>query len=144
MGGRKSSHTASGFRSKKQLIEGDDDDNNNDQVEVDVTHTVPNSTINVVSKRQSLGYRSRPSAAVSGETLNKDSVTQIIAKRRPPPMKIGFNEYGVKDKRKVLYRNFHAISGRIYLVEVSRSKLKVFVLLFENFEIPTNFIIEVL
>jgi hypothetical protein len=105
---------------------------------------VPNSTINVVSKRQSLGYRSRPSAAVSGETLNKDSVTQIVAKKRPPPMKIGFNDHGVKDKRKVLYRNFHAISGKIYLVEISRSKLKIFVLLFENFEIPTNFIIEVL
>jgi len=74
MSGRKSSHTASGFRSKKKLIEGDDE-NNDSQVEVNVEHTVPNSTINVVSKRQSLGYRSRPSAAVSGETLNKDSVT---------------------------------------------------------------------
>ena len=59
-------------------------------------------------------------------------------------MKIGFNDHGVKDKRKVLYRNFHAISGKIYLVEISRSKLKIFVLLFENFEIPTNFIIEAL
>ena len=143
MGGRKSSHTASGFRSKKQLIEGDDE-NNNDQVEVEVSHTIPNSTINVVSKRQSLGYRSRPSAAVSGESLNKDSAAQIVAKRRPPPMKIGFNEHGIKDKRKVLYRNFHAISGKIYLVEISRNKLKVYVLLFENFEIPTNFILEVL
>jgi hypothetical protein len=67
-----------------------------------------------------------------------------VAKKRPPPLKIGFNEHGVKDKRKVLYRNFHEIGGKIYLVEVSRSKLKVFVLLFENFENPTNFIIEVL
>lgn len=68
MGGRKSSHTASGFRSKKQLIEGDE--NNDEQVEVEVSHTVPNSTLNVVSKRQSLGFRTRPSAAVSGESLN--------------------------------------------------------------------------
>jgi len=28
MGGRKSSHTANGFRSKKQLIETDDENNN--------------------------------------------------------------------------------------------------------------------
>jgi hypothetical protein len=111
---------------------------------VEVSHTVPISTLNVVSKRQSLGFRTRPSAAVSGETLNQDSAAQIVAKRRPPPMKIGFNEHGIKDKRKVLYRNFHKISGKIYLVEISRSKLKVFVLLFENFEIPTNFIVEVL
>jgi len=59
-------------------------------------------------------------------------------------MKIGFNEHGIKDKRKVLYRNFHNISGKIYLVEISRCKLKVVILLFENFEQPTNFIIEVL
>ena len=59
-------------------------------------------------------------------------------------MKIGFNDHGVKDKRKVLYRNFHAISGKIYLVEISRSKLKIFVLLFENFENPNKYIAEVL
>lgn len=91
----------------------------------------------------SIGYKSRPSA-ISGERLNNDSTTNIVAKKRPPPLKIGFNEHGVKDKRKVLYRNFHEISGKIFLVEISRSKLKVFVMLFENFENPTNFIIEVL
>jgi hypothetical protein len=48
------------------------------------------------------------------------------------------------EKRNVLYRNFHEISGRIYLIEISRSKKKVFVLLFENFENPSRFIGEAL
>ena len=59
-------------------------------------------------------------------------------------MNIGYNEHGVEPKRSVLYRNFHEISGRIYLVEISRSKTRVFILLFENFEDPTSYIIEVL
>lgn len=58
----------------------------------------------------------------------------IIAKKRPPPLNIGYNELGVKTKRAVLYRNFHEISGRVYLIEISRDKKKVFILLFENFE----------
>jgi hypothetical protein len=48
------------------------------------------------------------------------------------------------EKRNVLYRNFHEISGRIYLIEISRSKKKVFILLFENFENPSRFIGEAL
>ena len=58
----------------------------------------------------------------------------IVAKKRPPPMCIGFNELGIDQKRKVLYRNFHNISGHIYLVEISRSKFKIFILVFPNFE----------
>lgn len=57
-------------------------------------------------------------------------------------MDIGYNEYGVLPKRSVLYRNFHEISGRIYLVEISRNKSRVFILLWENFEQPTQYIIE--
>ena len=59
-------------------------------------------------------------------------------------MNIGYNEYGVEPKRTVLYRNFHEISGRIYLVEISRNPKKVFILLFENFEDPSSYIVEVL
>jgi hypothetical protein len=60
----------------------------------------------------------------------------LLAKKRPPPMNIGFNEFGADEKRHVLYRNLHEISGIVYLVEVSRCKTKVFVLLFENYECP--------
>lgn len=68
----------------------------------------------------------------------------IIAKKRPPPMNIGYNELGVEPKRKVLYRNFHSINGRIYLVEISRNPKKVFILLFPNFEQPEEYLSEVL
>ena len=76
------------------------------------------------------------------KSIPAKNVVNIVAKKRPPPMKIGYNEHGVKDKRAVLYRNFHEVSGRIYLIEISRIKLKVFILLFENFENPTEHIIE--
>jgi len=44
----------------------------------------------------------------------------------------------------VLYRNFHEICGKIYLVEISRNRKKAFIILFENFEEPHNFIAETL
>lgn len=53
-------------------------------------------------------------------------------------------ECGVDPKRKVLYRNFHDIDGKIYLVEISRNALKVFILLFPNFEAPDIFLCEVM
>ena len=31
------------------------------------------------------------------------------------------DEFGIDPKRKVLYRNFHDISGKIFLVEISRN-----------------------
>jgi hypothetical protein len=58
-------------------------------------------------------------------------------------MNIGFNDVGIEAKRKVLYRNFHNISDKIYLVEISRTSKKIFVLLFPNFEQPENFLSEV-
>jgi hypothetical protein len=51
---------------------------------------------------------------------------------------------GVDPKRKVLYRNFHSIDDVIYLVEISRNALKVFFLLFPNFEAPDIFLCEVM
>ena len=45
----------------------------------------------------------------------------IIAKKRPPPMKVGYNELGIELNRKVLYRNFHQIGENIYLIEISRN-----------------------
>lgn len=72
------------------------------------------------------------------------SSVNIVAKKRPPALNIGYNEWGIEPKRAVLYRNFHEISGKIYLVEISRNKTKIFILLFENFENPTRHIAEVL
>ncbi len=68
----------------------------------------------------------------------------LIARRHPPPMNIGFNELGIDSKRKVLYRNFHEMSSKIYLVEISRDQKKVFILLFPDFDKPEEYISEVL
>ena len=65
---------------------------------------------------------------------DKGNAIHIVAKKRPPPMNIGYNELGIENKRKVLYRNFHQISRRVYLVEISRNTKKIFILLFPNFE----------
>jgi hypothetical protein len=59
-------------------------------------------------------------------------------------MQVGYNEYGIENKRKVLYRNFHNVSGKVYLVEISRNTRKIFILLFPNFETPENYLHEVL
>ena len=50
----------------------------------------------------------------------------------------------IDPKRKVLYRNFHDIDGTIFLVEISRNILKVFILLFPNFEAPDIFLSEIM
>lgn len=69
----------------------------------------------------------------------------IVAKKRPPAMPIKNHELlNIDIKRKVLYRNFHEIDGTIYLVEISRNSLKVFILLFPNFEAPDIFIHEII
>lgn len=52
----------------------------------------------------------------------KEGGISIIAKKRPPALNIGYNDYGIETGRVVLYRNFHEISQKIYLVEISRSK----------------------
>ena len=71
------------------------------------------------------------------------NAVNIIAKKRPPPMNIGWNELGIEPKRKVLYRNFHQVDFKIYLIEISRNTKKVFILLFPNFEQPEQYLSEV-
>jgi hypothetical protein len=51
---------------------------------------------------------------------------------------------GIDENRKVLYRNFHEISGVLYLVEISRGKTKVFICLFPDYSQPDIFIAEAL
>ena len=68
----------------------------------------------------------------------------IVAKKRPPPMNVGFNKEGIDQRRQVLYRNFHEIDNHVYLVEISRNPKKVFALLFPNFERPDEYLSEVL
>ena len=72
--------------------------------------------------------------------VDNPSCLNIIAKKRPPPMNIGFSADGIEPTRKVLYRNFHEINEKVFLVEISRSKTKVFLLLFPNFEKPDLYI----
>ena len=59
-------------------------------------------------------------------------------------MNIGFNVSGIDMTRQVLYRNFHMVGETVYLVEISRNPKKVFILLFPNFEQPTEYIQEIL
>ena len=59
-------------------------------------------------------------------------------------MQVGWNDMGITADRSVLYRNFHEISGKIYLVEISRTSKKVFYLLFPNYEKPNNYLVEVM
>jgi hypothetical protein len=79
-----------------------------------------------------------------------DMETRKVKKRqgrrmkRPPPLPISYNELGIDEKRKVLYRNFHEVSDVVYLIEISRSKTKVFIVLFENYANPDGFIAEAL
>lgn len=78
------------------------------------------------------------------ETDTGPNKINIIAKKRPPPMNIGYNEKGIDMKRHVLYRNFHQIEDTVYLVEISRNPKKVFIILFPNFERPDENVQEVL
>ena len=52
--------------------------------------------------------------------------------RRKKPLEIGYNMLGCSSQRSVLYRNTHSVSGRVLLVEVSRNKTRVFVIMTEN------------
>ena len=38
---------------------------------------------------------------------NGPNKINIVAKKSPPPMNVGFNEDGIELSRQVLYRNFH-------------------------------------
>ena len=84
-----------------------------------------------------LGPSTDDDMASAGQGPNK---INIVAKKRPPPMAIGFNESGIEMSRQVLYRNFHQINDVVYLCEISRNPRKVFILLFPNFEKPEEYI----
>lgn len=52
-------------------------------------------------------------------------------------------DQSIDPKRKVLYRNFHEIGTRfrvVYLVEISKTKNKFYIILFPNFEEPSIFV----
>ena len=81
---------------------------------------------------------------ITGRQFARNQIN-IVAKKRPPSMPIkNHEEFGIDPKRKVLYRNFHEIEKKIYLVEISRNAHKVFIILFPNFEAPDIFISEVI
>ena len=90
------------------------------------------SDVNITSERQ------------SKQKQTSESCLNIVAKKRPPPMNIGYSFFGIEPTRKVLYRNFHDIQQQVYLVEISRNQKKVFILLFPNFEKPNQYIQEIL
>ena len=87
------------------------------------------------------GSQRQPQSELDGSGPNK---INIVAKKRPPPMNIGYNDNGIDMTRQVLYRNFHLINDVVYLVEISRNPKKVFILLFPNFERPEEYVQEVL
>lgn len=87
------------------------------------------------------GAMPQQTSDIDGSGPNK---INIVAKRRPPPMNIGYNGCGIDLTRQVLYRNFHMINDIVYLVEISRNPKKVFILLFANFEEPEKYIQEIL
>ena len=69
------------------------------------------------------------------------------AGKRPKPMPIKESvarDAGIDPKRKVLYRNFHDINRMIYLVEISRSPKRIFIVLFPNYERPEIFVCDTL
>ena len=74
----------------------------------------------------------------TGQVLNR-----YATKKRPKPMQIPNSSFhGIDSDRKVLYRNFHEISGVVYLVEISRNKTKTIILLFPNYEKPDIFTLQ--
>lgn len=101
----------------------------------------PPSTMNMINDMQAhVQANSLHSLAKGPPSKNQ---INIVAKKRPPSMPLkNYEEHGIDPKRKVLYRNFHDVDGTIYLVEISRNALKVFILLFPNFEAPDIFLCE--
>ena len=58
------------------------------------------------SMRASSHFNPNAGESLGGSTLEKSKLN-IVAKKRPPPMNIGFNSNGIEVDRQVLYRNFH-------------------------------------
>jgi hypothetical protein len=51
----------------------------------------------------------------------RNQLNVLAKKSRPPPLNIGYNELGILPNRVVLYRNFHKVCEKLYLVEISKS-----------------------
>ena len=103
---------------------------------------LPPSAVNMIDGMQTHGQVSSLHSLAARGPPSKNQIN-IVAKKRPPSMPIkNHEEHGIDPKRKVLYRNFHDVDGVIYLVEISRNALKVFILLFPNFEAPDIFLFE--
>lgn len=93
------------------------------------------------------------------------NMPSIVASKRPPPMPIGYNDFGIDAQRQVLYRNFHEVpsinppslvkpkrsrhssnlkssssshqvSSQVLLIEISRDPRKIFIIIFPNYEVP--------
>jgi len=104
---------------------------------------VPPSTLNMMNELNPQAQASSLHSIGGGKQPPTKNQINIVAKKRPPSMPIkNHGEHGIDPKRKVLYRNFHDVDGVIYLVEISRNALKVFILLFPNFEAPDIFLCE--
>ena len=89
------------------------------------------------------GTSSLPLLPINMQSAN--NLINIVARKRPPPIAMkNHASNGIDVKRKVLYRNFHDVDGKIYLVEISRNTHKVFIILFPNFEVPDIYIFEIM
>ena len=79
---------------------------------------------------------------LSSQGFGGNKKSMILPKRKRPQAMYIKNPtfHNIDDKRKVMYRNFHEITGVVYLCEISRNDKKVFILLFPNFEKPDIFI----
>jgi len=109
-------------------------------------HNEPSSEYQLQMPGVSANNMQMAAVSETPHALSSDMQTNgglsIVAKKRPPPMQIGWNDYGIAPDRQVLYRNFHDISNKIYLVEISRTARRVFFILFPNFEKPKIFLYE--
>eukprot|EP00347_Sterkiella_histriomuscorum_P013852 403363119 len=100
------------------------------QGQMQTNHSFTNQTVK--NNQQQLNFHGSQPMPQMQTDPNKSF--NLVAKKRPPPLNIGYNELGVDLTRQVLYRNFHQIERQIFLVEISRNAKKVFILLFPNFE----------
>ncbi|CDW80981.1 UNKNOWN [Stylonychia lemnae] len=95
-----------------------------------------NLSFSVVNNKKNFTSQPRNDLNQSPTTQNANKSFNLVARKRPPPLNIGYNEMGIDQFRQVLYRNFHQVDQQIYLVEISRNARKVFILIFPNFEQP--------
>jgi hypothetical protein len=83
----------------------------------------------------SQGFPGKTNGLSAGGVLPRRKRPQAMFMKNP-------SFFNIDPKRKVMYRNFHDISGSVYLTEISKNDKKVFIILFPNFEKPDIFINE--